>query len=445
MSKTVSRKTGAGRWRQTALGVLGVAALTGMICAGSAPASAQGINTPSQAQMWDIIQKQQRQIKQLQKGSSGDDAAGNGGGADGYDDDYGHAGAGWWTRTSIGGYGELHWNNGHKDEVDFHRFVLFINHDFNDWIHFFSELELEHALAGEGKSGEVELEQAWIRFDIGEDKFGSLSQFVNYVDVGVMIVPVGIINELHEPTTFFGVERNDVEKNIIPTTWWEAGARVGTDSIGETGLGWDLMAHSGLAVPTTGGSAYKVRSGRKKVSNAPAEDWAYTARVKYRPTFIPGWEVAGSYQYQEDITNRDGHVSGPDQSATLLTAHIDGKQNITDSVGFRFRALYAMWDIDAAAAEAIGRDKQEGWYVEPGLVYDTQMWAGKFGVFYRYEMFDNEAGTGDGVNSEISRQSYGLNWWPTDNVVLKAEYRDDDHYNSAKNDDRWDFGVGYQF
>ena len=466
MTNKQSNKLFAGHWRKLGLSAFSALAMTTLMGTPSTEALAQSVNAPSQAQMWEIIQRQQTEINNLKRAQGDGDASGGGGGGGGgdgggsdgnikdHDDpggdladaDYGNAGAGWWNRTSLGGYGELHLNGGHKDEIDFHRLVLFINHDFNDWIHFFSELELEHAIAGEGKDGEIELEQAWIRFDIKEDKFGPFSQFLQYVDIGQMIVPVGIINEIHEPPTFFGVERNDVEKNIIPATWWEAGARIGAESIAETGLGWDLMAHSGLAVPTTGSKAYKIRNGRQKVAKADAEDWAYTARLKYRPTFLPGWELAGSYQYQEDITNRDGHDAGAeDESATLWTAHIDAKQTVNDSVEFRFRALWAAWDVEAEAAKAIGRDKQEGWYVEPALVYDSQMWAGKFGIFYRYENFDNEAGSGDGVDTEISRQSYGANWWPTDNVVLKAEYRDDDHYDDTKNDDRWDFGVGYQF
>jgi len=82
----------------------------------------------------------------------------------------GHGG----SKTSIGGYGELHYNNQEgDDEVDFHRFILYFGHEFTDNIRFFSELELEHALAGEGKSGEIELEQAWIEADITEShRFG---------------------------------------------------------------------------------------------------------------------------------------------------------------------------------------------------------------------------------------------------------------------------------
>ena len=66
---------------------------------------------------------------------------------------------GWWDRTSIGGYGELHYNGGKTDELDLHRFVVNINHDFNDDVRFRSEVEIEHALAGDGAPGEVEVEQ----------------------------------------------------------------------------------------------------------------------------------------------------------------------------------------------------------------------------------------------------------------------------------------------
>jgi len=135
---------------------------------------------------------------------------------------------GFMDRTTLGGYGELHYNNFRgdlpdgvtdhkKDEIDFHRFVLFFGHKFNDWISFKAELELEHALAGEGKGGEIELEQAYVDL--------ALNKHYN-IKAGLFIIPVGILNETHEPPTFYGVERNEVEKRIIPTTWWEAGAAV---------------------------------------------------------------------------------------------------------------------------------------------------------------------------------------------------------------------------
>ena len=96
------------------------------------------------------------------------------------------------NNVSIGGYGELHYNNTetddgmNNDEIDFHRFVLFFGYQFTDNLRFFSEFELEHALAGDDKPGEVELEQAFIEYDINQNAS---------VLGGVFLLPVGILNE----------------------------------------------------------------------------------------------------------------------------------------------------------------------------------------------------------------------------------------------------------
>ena len=92
------------------------------------------------------------------------------------------------ANTTIGGYGELHYNDYEETDakIDFHRFVIFFGHEFSDTIRFFSEFELEHSLSGDGKPGEVELEQAYVEIDINN----ALSS-----KVGLFLVPVGIINE----------------------------------------------------------------------------------------------------------------------------------------------------------------------------------------------------------------------------------------------------------
>ena len=98
---------------------------------------------------------------------------------------------------------------------DFHRFVLLFGHSFSDRIKFWSELEVEHALVEGGEeSGEVALEQAYLDFLI--------TPAFN-IRAGMMLTPVGIINERHEPPSFNGVERPFVETVIIPTTWRELG------------------------------------------------------------------------------------------------------------------------------------------------------------------------------------------------------------------------------
>ena len=192
------------------------------------------------------------------------------------------------SATGIGGYGELHYNNltgagGAKDLdlVDFHRFVIFLKHEFSDRIRFNSELEVEHALSGDDQPGEVELEQAYIDFDINDS---------HTVRSGLFLLPVGILNETHEPTTFYGVERNPVESRIVPTTWWEAGVGANGTLIGD--ISYAAYLHSGLLTSTN--NSYAVRSGRQKVALADASDPAGTMALAWR---IPGVTLGGSLQY----------------------------------------------------------------------------------------------------------------------------------------------------
>ena len=136
-------------------------------------------------------------------------------------------------KTTIGGYGELHYNNlDNKEEIDLHRFVLFFSHQFRDDLSFYSELEVEHSIAGEGKVGEVEVEQAFVQWDYAAN---------HSARGGAFLIPVGILNETHEPDTFYGVERNTVEKNVLPATWWEGGVAFNGELL--PGWSYDLAMH----------------------------------------------------------------------------------------------------------------------------------------------------------------------------------------------------------
>jgi hypothetical protein len=323
--------------------------------------------------------------------------------------------------TTIGGYGELHYNNvdadsGDSEQVDFHRFVLFFGHEFTDRIRFFSELELEHSLTADGAPGEVELEQAYVDFALTDNLTAR---------TGLFLLPLGIINETHEPNTFYGVERNDVENVIVPTTWWEAGAAL--NGRFDNGLSWDVAMHSGLAIPTTGGNAFRVRSGRQKVAEADASDLAYTARLRY--SGIAGLELAASYQYQSDASQVAG--DGLD-SGQLFTAHA---AYIRD--GFGLRALYGVWNFDGFAVEAAGADKQEGWYVEPSYRL-TENW----GFYARYEDVE-----GARAVDQFTQNEFGVNFWPVGGVVLKFDYRQRDFTGSLDGTgfDAFDLGLGYSF
>ncbi len=326
-------------------------------------------------------------------------------------------------KTTIGGYGEVHYNNlsgkggaSDKDEIDFHRFVLFFGHEFTDSIRFFSELELEHSLAGEGKEGEVELEQAYIDFDLNDH---------HTARAGLFMLPIGIINETHEPPTFYGTERNPIEKNIIPATWWEAGAGL-HGQLGH-GLSYDVYVHSGLAVP----NSFNIRSGRQKVSEAKANDPAATARLKY--TGIPGLEIALTAQHQQDMGQ--GLVDGLD-SGNLIETHA-----VWSTGPFTLKALYAAWDIDGSAVEAAGADKQKGFYLEPSYRLSE-----KFGVFARFNQWDNKAGSNSGSakDSEKEQWDLGVNYWPHEDVVIKADYQYQNN-DDGKDQNGLNIGVGYQF
>jgi len=324
---------------------------------------------------------------------------------------------GMFANTTIGGYGELHYNN-YEDKdakIDFHRFVLFFGHEFSDSIRFFSEFELEHSLSGDGKPGEVELEQAYVEVDINE---GLSSK------VGLFLIPVGIINETHEPPTFYGVERNGVEKNIIPATWWEAGLSFNYKPVG--GVSLDGAVTSGLEV----GDDFKIRNGRQKVAKATAENLAYTGRVKY--TAITGLELAATVQYQTDITQGGSNFDAPVDTAdaTLLEAHAVYQVN-----DFTVRALYARWDINGDEAKALGRDEQTGWYLEPSYKVSE-----KVGVFARYAEYDNNAGNSDSTSVEST--SVGVSYFLHEDVVLKADYED---LGGSKDSKGFNLGFGYQF
>lgn len=315
------------------------------------------------------------------------------------------------NQTKIGGYGELHYNNldGKKSEIDLHRFVLFFGHDFNERIRFFSELEVEHAVSGDGQNGEVEIEQAYIEMDLNNN---------HSAKAGVLLIPVGIINETHEPTTFYGVERNPLAKNIIPTTWWEAGAGL-SGRLGSGGFSYDAVITSGIKVDA---GSVNIRSGRQSASKATAENLAFTGRLKY--TGMPGLELAGTVQVQDDITQKGGDgVNG----AVLTEVHAKLNKGKFGAI-----AQYATWDIDIDNPSLKNKDTQDGFLLEGSYKLTP-----KLGIFARHVAWSNTAG----VDKE--QQNYGINYWPHENVVLKADIQQQN--NDAGSADGFNLGIGYQF
>jgi hypothetical protein len=324
------------------------------------------------------------------------------------------------SRTSFGGYGELHGNwlddqhgSADKDEIDLHRFVIEFNHEFNDRLRFAAEVEYEHGVAGDGENGAVELEQAYIQYDLN-DQYS--------ITGGVFIMPIGILNETHEPGTFYGVERNNIETKIIPTAWWEGGAMLSAKY--DSGISYDLAVSSGLKASA---ADYLPRDARQKVSEASAKSPSLTGRIKY--TGIPGLEIAGSINYQVDYSQDT--LSTVDD-ATLYEAHA-----ILQRGNFGFRAMYAEWDIQGSGPESVGADRQLGWFVEPSYRIND------VGFFTRYSLYENKAYSSS--DTEVKQWDIGVNWWIHKDVVVKLDYQDQSTASGITELDGINAGLGYAF
>ncbi len=198
-------------------------------------------------------------------------------------------------QTNIGGYGELHYNYSYKNtkpvsKLDFHRFVLFLAHTFSEKWTFKSEVELEHNLVGED-SGKLELEQAYIDY-----------HFRDYLgfQAGVLLIPSGIVNEYHEPPTFFGVERPEYHKYLVPTTWFGNGIAI--YGLYE-GFDYKLSISEGLNSDKFNSSS-GIRNGRQNGFEADARNLLYVFRINY--ISIPQLLVGSSISYNNatgDSTN----------------------------------------------------------------------------------------------------------------------------------------------
>ena len=380
--------------------------------------------TPSVEEMWEIIQKQQAEISTLKNQLNKNDsriteteiiaeatisaveeialapAASN--------------------KTHIGGYGELHYNNlekddgsGDKDEVDFHRFVLFTSHQFSDSIRFFSELEVEHSIAGDGQVGEVELEQAYIEWDMANNKTAK---------AGLFLMPVGILNETHEPDTFYGTERNAVEKNIIPATWWEAGAALSGEL--SPGLSYDVAAHSGLFLDD---GEYKPRDGRQKVGKAKADDMAFTGRLKY--TAIPGLELAASLKCKLICVR---------VKATRLMAHclklmLPGRRMISNCAHSTLPGTSMML---STALKPVPTSRLVSILSLPTSSLTNSVSS--------HASVSTTILLGSATDSAIEQIDLGLNYWLHPNVVFKIDYQNQDN-SSGTGSDGVNIGVGFSY
>ncbi len=173
----------------------------------------------------------------------------------------------------IGGYGEVHYNQPLSSDVmrngtlDVHRFVMMLGYQFNDRLQFVTELEFEHV-------EEFYVEQAFLQY--------KLNKYISFRG-GLILTPMGIVNEYHEPVAFNGVERPQIDNNIAPTTWREIGFGV-TGVILPVSLKYQAYVMNGFN--SFDGSAHiggasGLRSGRQKGAESFVSSPNFSGKIEY--------------------------------------------------------------------------------------------------------------------------------------------------------------------
>ncbi|HEY0593147.1 MAG TPA: hypothetical protein VGF40_15345, partial [Thermoanaerobaculia bacterium] len=351
--------------------------------------------------------------------------------------------------VSLGGYGEMLYENyasdrddnvasGKTDQIDFLRAILYAGYKFNDRVVFNSEIEFEHATTGDGV-GEVSVEFAYLDFLVNP---------AFNVRAGMVLLPIGLVNELHEPTAFLGARRPNVEQAIIPSTWRENGAGI----FGEVGtLSYRAYVTNGL--DSREFTASGIRSGRQGGAKAKAEDFAFSGRIDWQP--LPGTMFGGAlFTGGADQGTTTPAGDSYDATVTIAELHADAKVR-----GWLLRALWATGEIGDAAQvnlannltgnKSVG-EEFGGWYGEVGYDLGTVLPLGESAVipFARYEEFNPQESVPSGFALDPSKDAsvltLGVSWKPLPQAVIKLDWQNYDNA-AGRGVDQMNLALGYIF
>jgi hypothetical protein len=353
-------------------------------------------------------------------------------------------------RTSVGGYGELMvvgLTSG-KDaprqwSADVRRLVIFVAHSFTDKIRAYTELEVEHAKV-------AEIEQAIVEWSVLDKYLG--------LRAGLVLMPMGLINEVHEPPVFNGVVRPRLETVVIPSTWREIGIGVFGNPI--ESLRYQAYAVTGLDPMAMDAGGFV--NARGNGMQAKAKAWAGVARVEYEPAVGLVFGVSG---YVSDAgKNGDFHLrdhSSVNLSLPIFGYTIDARFR---RAGFELKSLFAEWRLPEAGALMHTFDQagkplfdstkpvptiMRGAYVEGG--YDVFH---PFGIshqlvpFVRLETYDTQAAVPEGFTANptysIREYTFGLSYRPIREVVVKADYQLRNR-KAGPDETQANFGLGFMY
>jgi hypothetical protein len=347
--------------------------------------------------------------------------------------------------TTLGGYGEVHYTNATgpdtPGEVNVKRFVLYLAHSFSERLAFRSELELEDTkIEGGEPGGEVALEQAYLDYQ--------LSPAVT-LRAGLVLAPIGIVNEVHEPPTFNGVARPNFDNDVIPTTWRDIGiGAVGTVP-GSSGLSYRVYLVNGLKAE--GFDAVSgIRGGRQEGKEASFANPSLTGRVEWARS---GLKLGGSFWYGGSANQDPALGTGSFENAVALVS-ADARY---DTGPFMFRGVVA--NISIADAEVINTafgsqvgSRIAGGYLEGAynlLSALVPASAQRLNAFLRYENYNTQADVPSGAveDESLARRitTFGLTYKPVYNVVFKGDYQLRRNQADVGEGEVLSLGVGYQF
>ncbi|MES2296533.1 MAG: hypothetical protein V4582_05795 [Pseudomonadota bacterium] len=346
--------------------------------------------------------------------------------------------------TVLTGYGEINYNRPSKNasaaQADVRRAVIGIAHRFDDKTKLVSEFEWEHGVVSADDRGESEVEQLFVE-----------RQFDNGLraKAGLFLMPVGLLNTNHEPTAYYGVERNFVETAIIPTTWREAG--IGLSGEFGDGFTWDTGLTTGFDLGKWDGSAEEGRESplasiHQEGQLAKARNLSVHGALNWRG--VPGLLLGGSL-----FTGQAGHklegFAAQDARVTLFDLHGRYTPGHWD-----LSALYArgaISNVDALNASLAGEPTPvpssfAGWYTQAAYqLYKSGDYT--FSPFARYEQFNtaNSYGaTALGATPGVSEKvlTIGANLRIGEGVVLKADYQ---KFSEDSTRDRLNLGLGFSY
>jgi hypothetical protein len=349
-------------------------------------------------------------------------------------------------RTTVGGYGEVHYQNPSGVDspgiVNVARFVAFLAHQFDDRISFRSELEVEDAKveAGDAEAGEVSVEQVYLDYMLSP---------AATIRAGLLLAPVGLINETHEPTTFNGVQRPALDNDVIPTTWREIGLGLVGQIPGSSGLSYRVYLLNGLKA--SGFSADEgIRGGRQEGQLASFANPSLTGRLEYAR---PGLKIGGSFWYGGSANQDPALGTGTFDNAVALVS-ADARYE-TGPFSFRGEAVNIhVSDVDAINAAFGGQvgSRIAGGYLEGAynvltvLAPSSQQ---RLDAFIRHERYNTQAGVPDGIarDDALARRitTMGLTYKPLYNVAFKGDYQLRRNKAGAGEGELFNLGIGYQF